>query len=289
MRIVLLLFSIVTSNCAWKENFYVQQGRYTYAYQYQVFIIAENFPNSKAWLHCKNMQKDHNYFYPDNKRLYLTAYQVSGYVKEDDNVDFSIFKDSFERYCYLPCDGLTLFYNQHPLLKQTLSHVPFLNVLIPYWIKGDVVRMVAVDIIKANLAKDKGKTIDRLPDISINIVVDRNDSYVTEQDAVILGFQLIENEGFSDVNLVYLSNDEKTENITINIKYNSDWLKEKFPSIQSVQKSYEKRQWWLKNLWASKLGLILLLLPIFRCFSSRFQSRFFWAFVSLIIKEIVQR
>lgn len=279
MRIILLSFSIVALNCSWKDNCFIQWGSGHIAYQTHVFIIAEDVSNSEAWLYCKQMKHDHDYSYPDDKNLYLKGFQVSGYTM-DNNVDFKPFKDSFERYCYLPCDGLTLFYNQHPFLKQTLSRIPFLNVLIPYWIKGDAVIMVAVDVIKTSLLGYEGLSSDRFPDIPINIVYSQNDSFVTRKDARVLAYQLNQNPEFANVKLQQASSKDSLSQESIEL---SDI------ELQKIVKSYEKRQWWLKNLWACKAGLIISLLPILGIFASRFQSRLFLAFVSLIIEKIVWR
>lgn len=278
MKIILMLFFLILRlSCSWKEDFFIKKGRYHICYKYQVFITAETFDKSPAFLYCKDKQKDHNYFYPGDTNLHLTGYSVTGYEKGS-TANFSNFINSFERYCYLPCDGLILFYNQHIFLKQTLFYIPFLNVLIPYWMKGDPVTMVALDTLKKNLKKDTISSINCFPDITINVTYSLNDSFVREEDALVLAYQLKHTKEFVNVNLLRIDKNQNSFIKTVDLKDTE---------LQKTVKTYEKRQWWLKNLWACKLGLILALLPMLGIFVTRFKSKPALSFAALIIEQIV--
>lgn len=279
MKIILMLFFLILRlSCSWKENAFIEQGYLHDCYKYQIFITAEDFKKSYAWLYCKSKQVNHNYFYPGNENLHLTGYSVTGYVKDNCKVDCATLKDSFQRYCYLPCDGLILFYNQHIFLKQTLFYIPFLNVLIPYWMKGDPVTMVALDTLKKNLKKDSFSSIDCFPDITINVTYSLNDCFVREEDALVLVYQLKHTKEFVNVNLLKIDKNQNSFIQTVDLKD---------IQLQKIVKTYEKRQWWLKNLWACKLGLILALLPMLGMFVTRFKSKLAWGFAALIIEQIV--
>lgn len=280
MKIILMLFFLILRlSCSWKEDFFIKKGRYHICYKYQVFITAETFDKSPAFLYCKDKQKDHNYFYPGDTNLHLTGYSFTGYVNDNCKVHCDTLKDFFERYCYLPCDGLSLFYNQHPVLKQTLSYIPFLNTLIPYWIKGNRVRMIALDTLKKNLKENTVSSINCFPDITINVTYGLNDSFVTKEDALVLAYQLKRTKEFVNVNLLRIDKNQNPSIETVNLED---------IELQKIVKTYEKRQWWLKNIWACKLGLVLALLPILAIFLTRFKSNPALSFAALIIEQIVR-
>lgn len=59
--------------------------------------------------------------------------------------------------------------------------------------------------------------------------------------------------------------------------------------IAKSVKKHEKRQWLLRYLWISKLGLILVLLSILTKLVISYPSKLVLSFAALIIEEIVRR
>lgn len=184
LLVTILCSSIVASSnevASWKENFYVKSGKYQVAYKLQVF--QSNFAASSNGQSI--VKKNHNYHYPGSNLSHMTGYSVSGFLGEN-GVDFTNFKNSFERYCYMPCDGMSSFYNRYLRLKKFLWNVPFLNVLIPYWVEGDIVQEIAVDRLESWLKEDTVASCSKLPDIPLNILYSKDDPLVSKESATVL-------------------------------------------------------------------------------------------------------